>query len=77
MVVVADQGEGIPAHVLPNIFDPLFTTKKSGTGIGLAVVHQIVQAHGGQIFVESKPGEGTQVHLFLPVDRGESVSQSP
>lgn len=75
-VVVADQGEGIPRHVLPNIFDPLFTTKKKGTGIGLAVVHQILQAHGGQIFVESKPGEGTQFHLFLPVEAGRSLPQS-
>lgn len=66
-LIVRDDGEGIPPDALPHIFEPLFTTKRSGgTGLGLAVAHQIIHRHGGQIFVESEPGQGTAFHLFLP-----------
>ena len=64
---VADHGEGIAAHVLPQIFEPLFTTKKSGTGLGLAVAHQIVQRHSGSMTVESTPGKGTTFRLLIPM----------
>ena len=68
---VTDTGQGIAAEDLPHIFEPLFTTKKSGTGLGLSVVFQIVAAHGGHISVESKPGDGSTFHLFIPaVDHG-------
>ncbi len=64
---VQDSGSGIAPDVLPHIFEPMFTTKKSGgTGLGLAVSHQVLTAHGGHIFVESALGEGTTFHLFLP-----------
>jgi PAS domain S-box-containing protein len=62
---VHDDGRGIAASDLPQVFEPLFTTKRSGTGLGLAVAQQIVQNHGGRIFAESAPGEGTTFHLFL------------
>jgi PAS domain S-box-containing protein len=65
-VVVKDDGRGIEPDLLPHIFEPLFTTKHNGTGLGLAVVHRIVTSHAGEIFVESRPGEGTEFHLFLP-----------
>jgi PAS domain S-box-containing protein len=65
-IVVADRGSGIPPEVLEHIFDPLFTTKPSGTGLGLAVVHQVVTAHGGSIRVQSEVGVGTEFHLLLP-----------
>lgn len=64
---VTDEGEGIPAHVLPQIFEPLFTTKKSGTGLGLAVAYQIVQRYSGTITVESTPGAGTTFRLVIPL----------
>jgi len=61
----SDTGTGIAPHVLPRVFDPLFTTKHNRTGLGLAVAHQIVTDQGGHLFVESAPGSGTTFHLFL------------
>lgn len=65
-LTVSDDGVGIPAEILPNVFEPLFTTKKGGTGLGLPVVHQIVTSSGGLVNVRSRPGEGTTFHLCLP-----------
>jgi len=67
-LTVADTGHGIPRHLINRIFDPYFTTKEKdvGTGLGLAVVHGIVQSHGGAIEVESSEGEGTTFHVYLP-----------
>lgn len=66
-ILVRDQGEGIPDEIRPRIFDLYFTTKKEGSGIGLAMTWRIVQMHHGQIDVESKPGSGTTFVLRLPV----------
>ena len=68
---VADTGSGIPAQDLDKIFDPYFTTKNQGTGIGLATVRTLVEAHGGGVRVVSEPGQGTQVVLDLPL-KGEN-----
>jgi PAS domain S-box-containing protein len=65
-LVFADQGCGIPEDVREKIFDPYFTTKSAGMGLGLASVHSIVKRHGGRIDVRSKVGEGTAFTLFLP-----------
>ncbi|HEY2090791.1 MAG TPA: PAS domain S-box protein [Thermoanaerobaculia bacterium] len=66
-ISVADSGTGIRPDVMAHIFEPLFTTKKNGgTGLGLAVAHQVVQRHGGTIFAESAIGSGTAFHIFLP-----------
>ena len=70
---VADEGVGIPEELQSRIFDLRFTTKDDGTGIGLAVVQQIVRMHGGRIRLRSSPGEGTQVTLQLPVRSLETV----
>lgn len=67
---VRDTGAGIPADVLPRIFDLYFTTKANGTGIGLAVAQQIVTAHGGTIDVESVEGSGTVMRVRLPEHGG-------
>jgi CheY-like chemotaxis protein len=54
-------------EVLERVFEPLFTTRQSGgTGLGLAVAHQVMAQHNGYIFVESEPGKGSTFHLFLP-----------
>ncbi|HVT04536.1 MAG TPA: ATP-binding protein [Thermoanaerobaculia bacterium] len=71
-LTVSDDGRGIPAEILPHIFEPLFTTKKSGTGLGLAVTYQIITAHRGYIFAESEMGQGTSFHLFFPVHGREA-----
>jgi two-component system cell cycle sensor histidine kinase/response regulator CckA len=66
-IVVRDTGSGMPRDVMDRIFEPLFTTRQSGgTGLGLAVAHQVMMQHGGYIFVESAEGSGTAFHLFLP-----------
>jgi signal transduction histidine kinase len=64
---VRDHGEGIPDEIRARIFDLYFTTKKEGSGIGLAMTYRIVQMHHGQIDVESKPGSGTTFVLRLPL----------
>lgn len=68
---VTDDGEGIPPDVLPRIFDPFFTTKPEGKGVGLglAVTYGIIQAHQGDIEVNSRPGEGTTFTVRLPLDK--------
>ncbi len=67
-LILSDTGSGIPQENLGRIFDPYFTTKEIGTGsgMGLAVVHGIVNGHGGGIHVNSIPGRGTDFHVFLP-----------
>lgn len=67
-VRVRDTGEGIAQDNLEKIFDPFYTTRKRGKGLGLAIVHRIVEAHHGLIEVESKPGAGTTVIVSLPYD---------
>jgi PAS domain S-box-containing protein len=68
---VEDQGTGIPEELVSRIFDPYFTTKQKGSGLGLATVHSIVKRHGGHIGVESGVGAGTAFHLYLPASTGE------
>ena len=63
---VQDEGCGISSDRLSHIFEPLFTTKRGGIGLGLAITYQIVTRHGGHIFVESEVGHGSAFHIFLP-----------
>ncbi|MBW1917369.1 MAG: GAF domain-containing protein [Deltaproteobacteria bacterium] len=65
-VKVADNGKGIPAHMLPHIFDTFFSTKPSGPGLGLPIVHKIITQHRGEISIESKENVGTTVTIRLP-----------
>lgn len=67
-ISVSDQGEGIPADVLPHIFEPYFTTKRQdGTGLGLAIVSRLMQTHNGGIHLVTRPGNGTTITLYLPL----------
>ena len=67
-IEVSDSGPGIPPADLPRLFSPGFTTKKSGSGIGLAVAERAVEAHHGRILIDSEVGRGTRVVVFLPTD---------
>ena len=75
LVTIADTGEGMAPDVAARAKDPFFTTRPSGTGLGLAIVDRIVEAHGGDLSIESSAGKGTLVRVFLP--RGAEISSSP
>ena len=66
-ISIRDTGEGIKKEDIARVFDPFFTTKDFGTGLGLSVVHGIIEEHGGQIEVESEVAKGTVFHIFLPL----------
>jgi PAS domain S-box-containing protein len=72
---VIDTGPGIPEHVLPRIFEPLFTTKSFGVGLGLPTVRQIVEQHGGTLHVESAANAGAAFTIFLP-RHGEAAAHA-
>lgn len=65
-IVIEDNGTGIPADVLPRIFEPLYSTKGFGMGLGLPVARRIMELHGGGIEIETEEGRGTRVCLWLP-----------
>lgn len=65
-IEIRDYGRGIPVRELPYIFDPYFTTKEKGSGLGLAICYSIIKKHDGDITVQSKPGDGTVMTLYLP-----------
>ena len=69
-ITLSDTGQGIPAENLPQIFEPYFTTKKSGNGLGLAMVYSIIRRHSGHIEVESELGRGTRFRFWLPAVPG-------
>lgn len=76
LIRVSDTGPGIPPQDWERIFDPYFTTKAGGTGLGLAVAARIVEAHGGEIKVESPPGQGATFIVSLPVtEEGHKVGK--
>jgi len=72
-IEVADTGVGIPGKNLKRIFDPYFTTRENGTGLGLTTAYHILKSHGGNLFVESEPGAGTTASVYIP----ESTEGTP
>jgi signal transduction histidine kinase len=70
VIAVADRGIGISADDLPHVFDPYYTTRRSGTGLGLPIAKNIVEGLGGSISVASRAGEGTDVRIELPLRSG-------
>jgi PAS domain S-box-containing protein len=76
-VSIKDHGIGIPGEHLPKIFDPYFTTKQHGSGLGLATSYAIINKHRGNITVDSKLGHGTTFHLFIPEAGEKKPEQAP
>ena len=70
-IAISDTGPGIPPEKLEDVFNPFFTTKPHGVGLGLAMVSKFVDSHGGTITVESEPGEGARFRILLPLDSEE------
>ena len=80
LISIADSGHGIPEDILSKIFEPYFTTKENGTGLGLTAVFKIIKEHLGEISVKSRQGEGTVFTITLPIpqlDRRLITYQSP
>jgi signal transduction histidine kinase/CheY-like chemotaxis protein len=74
-ISVKDYGSGIAAEILPRIFEPYFTTKSAGSGLGLATAYAIVSKHGGSLSVESKVGQGSEFILLLPASQENPMSE--
>ena len=70
-VTISDHGEGIPAEIIDKVFDPYFSTKPQGSGLGLSIVHSIISKHDGHIQVDSSPGQGTIFSIYLPTSAGK------
>jgi signal transduction histidine kinase/ActR/RegA family two-component response regulator len=76
-IVVADDGPGIPPEHRSRVFDPWFTTKGEGTGLGLTTTYWIVRRHGGDVAIEDAPEGGTRVAIYLPAGRAEPGEATP
>ena len=77
---MADTGPGVPPEILDQIFDPFFTRRPGGTGLGLAMVQRATEAHGGAIFVDNAPassGTGAMFTLYLPAVGAEDDEPAP
>jgi len=69
MVSIKDQGIGIPDKIIDKVFDPFFSTKSSGSGLGLATCYSIMQKHKGHITVQSVTGKGSTFTFYLPASK--------
>ncbi len=76
-VRIRDEGIGIPAENLDKLFDPFFTTRESGNGLGLAITYSIIRRNRGAVWLTSTPGEGTTAHVLLPVPEGTGIAAGP
>jgi len=76
-IAVSDTGIGIPEELMAKIFEPYFTTKESGTGLGLTITFKIVKEHNGEITVESAPSKGSTFTIHLPLPQPEQKSLPP
>ena len=75
-ISVSDTGEGMPPEVAAKIFEPYFTTKEKGTGLGLAICRSIIKQHGGCIFADSTPGQGSTFTVQLPLEETAPVEET-
>ena len=75
-IVVSDDGAGVPGEIRERLFEPFFTTRAHGTGLGLAVVQAVVRAHGGSVTLSSVPGAGSSFAVELPVKSGNATADA-
>ena len=75
-VDLIDTGQGMDQRTLQRIFEPFFSTKQGGTGLGLPTARKIIEALGGSIHVQSEPGRGTQFTIQLPAARGQQPEET-
>jgi two-component system cell cycle sensor histidine kinase/response regulator CckA len=75
-IAIQDTGHGIPEHLLAKVFDPFFTTRPTGTGLGLATSYSMARRHGGLLSIASRVGEGTTLTLLLPAGQGRVAAQA-
>jgi CheY-like chemotaxis protein/anti-sigma regulatory factor (Ser/Thr protein kinase) len=73
-ITVQDQGPGVPPEIIERLFDPYFTTKERGSGLGLAVAYAVARSHDGWLAVESRAGRGAMFHLYLPAAKAQAAS---
>jgi signal transduction histidine kinase len=69
---ISDTGPGVPADALPRLFEPFYSRKANGTGLGLAIAKRTIDAHGGRIAADQRPGSGLAFTIELPVERGDA-----
>jgi two-component system sensor histidine kinase AtoS len=67
-LAISDTGTGISSENLPRVFEPFYSGKPNGSGLGLTIAERIVAAHGGRIEIDSAPGHGTRVTLLCPLE---------
>jgi CheY-like chemotaxis protein len=75
-IVISDNGIGIPEEHVDKIFDPYFTTKQKGSGLGLATSYSIIRRHDGHIQIKSKIGKGTDVEVFIPAVENKAIAKN-
>ena len=76
-ITITDQGSGISEEELPRVFDPYYTSKEKGSGLGLALTYSIVKRHGGFISIDSTSGEGTAISIYLPAASAVAAVEQP
>ena len=77
LVEIADTGRGMTAEEVANIFEPFYTTKSQGLGLGMPYAQKVIERHGGSIAIESRPGAGTTVRVELPAASEAGCSRPP
>lgn len=73
VIVITDEGEGIPEVMLPKLGEPFFTNKETGTGLGLMISQRIIQAHKGSLEIKSEFGRGTEITIKIPSAGGTAL----
>jgi signal transduction histidine kinase len=72
-LTVRDSGTGLAPEIMPRIFDPFYTTKSNGMGMGLSICRSIAQNHGGRLWAENNEGGGASFHFALPAYQGQAA----